>query len=187
MHNPIVSVAFEKNTGKIIAIGPGLTHENKIDVSFSEVAKFKTGEASKLDYCVTYDIADKNYKIIKKEEQTKITANDILYEIEKTNNADITVVQNKSKKRWEVILDKQTQHTLQKNNFSSQQKISFSVTALGDANILYRYMSIDFNELVKKGQVEIDFIMSFEKQETRLSIYTRKIFDTYSYEVIDEV
>jgi len=187
MRDPLITVVFDKDTGKIKRMGPSLKVENSIEVPLSKIIGLKNGTDNRLDYKVKYDVQQRKYTIVKRRKITTVTALELLYEIPYSSEAELQIIQNCAKKQWQIKLDSTLRKTLKENNLNTDQTVFFSITDVGDVNVLYKYFSIQMSELINSEVVELDFTMPFEQDKTEVSIFTRKIFNSYGYEVINEI
>ena len=172
------TVVFDKDTGKILRIGPGIDADNSIIVPLSEVIGLKDGTQNKLDYRVVFDIDKRQYTIQKRNRIISSTIQDLIYEIPETTETEITIIQDFKNNAWKILLDDSVRQTLLENGLNINQTLHFSITAPGDPNILYRYIMVQLNDLLA-GNVDIQFTMPFESTQKPLSIFTRKVFNTY--------
>jgi len=154
-----------------------------LEVDFSEVEDFISGKLSLLEHKVEYDFIEKKYEIKnqKQLDEGKLMWS-FLYELP-TNEPDqkqIILTKNNVKKSWHIMLDDEFELDLaNKNMHVDLSKYYFSITKKHDPNVLYKL--IRFND----GNF-IPFTDDFEFDDTPVSVYTTRRFDSYYFEEVNE-
>jgi hypothetical protein len=169
------------NDGNVIALHPGQTVsgiKNKIQVDNSiALAIYESGETLR-----HYKVDVISRRIIKVN-LASITGlhkiDDVLHRVidrrwSSVTKPDISIEYN----RAESLLTFKINPLLKTVEWQGDQEMVFLVTEYNDPNILQEMISFNVNELVKYPQrITLDLPKKF-------SIYTRRIFDKYTYEDI---
>jgi hypothetical protein len=87
---------------------------------------------------------------------------------------DISIEYN----RQESLLTFNINPLLKTLEWQGEQEMIFLITEYNDPNVLHEMISFNVNELVKYPQRVV------LKQQDKFSVYTRRIFETYTYEDI---
>jgi hypothetical protein len=87
---------------------------------------------------------------------------------------DISIEYN----RQESLLTFNINPLLKTMEWQGEQEMIFLITEYNDPNVLHEMISFNVNELVKYPQRVV------LKQQDKFSVYTRRIFETYTYEDI---
>jgi hypothetical protein len=163
---------------------------NYIVVSLDKVINFLTGKESTGLYLVVYDTLIKQHllKLKYQADEKYFSVKEDIFKIKKMLNQtpDLTVVRDIKNKKWTFKIDSGLKTYLESQKSAYNKKIQFSVTKNNDPHVLYRLIIIDFNDLVDKEIIELDFIYQSEAAIDDLCVYTTKSFETYSYEVTNE-
>jgi hypothetical protein len=191
MSETVMYVIFEKDTGKVLGISPKDEHENTIPVNFSEVLGILNGTDRKRNYRVEYNPKTKQLELCDRHEESfdGSSVNDFIYEIpeEPTEDADIVVEQDKPNTCWRIKLGKQLKKNLRKKGIKLNTRLSFSITAKHDPNILYKTLSVDFTRILNDNYAVVDFSMPFETENIPISVFTARRFDSYEFRrILDE-
>lgn len=191
MSETVMYVIFEKDTGKVLGISPKSENENSIPVNLSAVTGLLNGTERKRNYRVEYNPKTKQLELQDQHQESfdGSSVNDFIYEIpeDTVQDADIVVEQDKPNTCWRIKLGKQLKRNLRKKGIRLNTRLSFSVTAKHDPNILYKTLSVDFARILNDNYAVIDFSMPFETENTPLSVFTARRFDTYQFKrILDE-
>jgi len=152
-----------------------------IECDFEDVRQFIEGQWSLLDYKVEYDFIDKQYKIKnqKQVDEDKLMWS-FIYEIPTTipKNKQIVFTKDNTQDVWRLTVDPAFEADLREQGIAVDiSNYYFSITKKGDPNVLYRLIRfVDGNE--------VSFEHAFEIDDTEVSVYTMRRFDTYHYEEI---
>lgn len=148
--------------------------------NYKQIEHLRIEEYSLKGLIVKYDkLLEKNVIIREKQEENGyIYINPIIEITEYNSIADLQIYRNLVTKEWIVKLD----HTLKDMQVS---KINFSICCKNNPNNLYRLLTIDFYELNLSLEKTIPFLFETELENT-LSVYTKNIFNNYSYKEIYE-
>lgn len=176
-------VCFEDN-GNIYKITnkPDDRFQN-LEVEFDEVEDFISGKKSMLEHKVEFDFIEKKYSI-----KSQKQANDdklmwaFLYEVPTTHPEEkqIVITKNNVSKQWKVSLDNKFEQELQAQKIAIDlTNYFFSVTKQGDPNVLYKLLRFD-------ETLQLPFTDEFEFDDTEISVYTTRRFDSYFLEVVNE-
>lgn len=154
-----------------------------LELDFAEVEDFITGKLSLLEHKVEYDFITKQYSIksLKQVDEEKLMWA-FLYEIPKQEPKEnqIIITKDNVEKCWKVRIDENFAQELAKQKMEvNLGNYYFSVTKKDDPNILYKLLQ--FPESRK-----IEFTTDFEFDDTEVSVYTTRRFDSYYYEEIND-
>lgn len=190
MSESLMYVSFEEYTGKILGISPKQQGKNSLPVFLSEVIEILEGRQPKRNYRVGFNAKKKQLELIHQiiNPLDAADVNNFIYEIPENNNtrSDLTIKQDLSQNCWNIQLGDELKDNLESKKIKLNQIFFFSITKKHDPNILYRYITVDFSQAIEDDSVVIPFTMDFEKNNTPISIFTAKIFDTYSLQRIYE-
>jgi hypothetical protein len=184
-------VYFDIETGSIHAITNEPLDENSysyIEVTYESVETLLNGKELFSNYAVEYDLKLKLYELKQKTlEKTVIDINELIYKLEKTEDADIQLVQDIKNTCWKFLISKEFRASVLPNKGAvSKIVLSFSVTEENNPNILYRTLKFPLEQLVRDHYVVLDFKDQYEIDGLPVSVYTIKRFNSYSFEVINE-
>ena len=154
-----------------------------LELDFKDVEDFITGKLSMLEHKVEFDFVEKTYAIKNK---TQIDEDKLmwsfLYEIPcvAPNEKQIIITKDNKNKCWKISLDKDFKEHLDKQGITvNLENYYFSVTKKHDPNILYRLLRfVDLKEIPFKSDFEFD--------DSELSVYTTRRFDSYYYEEVND-
>lgn len=181
-------VSFNK-TGEITAIGNTKPNEGDYIVTdYTNISKLLSGEESTLLYEVIFDTRTKIYKLTKKveEKENSYDFNEDFYEFNyKKELFDIRISQNNTIEEWEVSVDETLAEALLEKSMYKETKVFFSITDKTNPFILHQLIVIDFNTLLTERKIKESFNKNITTSKN-YSIYTKKMFENYSYEVINE-
>ena len=149
-------------------------NENCLEVTLSEIEETIDYKNIKLD--LTLDTELKNGTII--------LSGKNLFQVEVDKEYDIIVQQNTINKSWSMVLNPYTKKFLLTSGYSPKEFLYFSITSKFDPNILYRTLEFSVGELLSNVSKEIPFIYDVESDDSEVSIYTAKYFESYAHEVI---
>ena len=154
-----------------------------LEVDFQEVEDFITGKLSLLEHKVEYDFIEKKYEIKnqKQLDEDKLMWS-FLYELPTTkpDQKQIILTKNNITKSWHIMLDDQFELDLVDKNMNVDlSKYYFSITKKHDPNVLYKLIRFTDGNF-------LPFTEDFEFDETPISVYTTRRFDSYYFEEINE-
>jgi len=184
MSESIMYVSFEEYTGKILGISPKRQDKNALPVFLSEVIEILEGKTPKRNYRVGFNAKKKQLELIDQIHNPLDTAvvSNFIYEIPENidDKSDLTIKQDLDKSCWYIKLGDELKDNLEDKKINLNQTFYFSITKKHDPNVLYKIITVDFSEVLEDDSIKIPFTMDFEKSNTAISIFTAKIFDTYS-------
>lgn len=181
-------VYFYTNTGKIEKI---INFEDTDIVegrsyfvtNYSDVEEFLTGTGLS-EAVVSFDPLEKSYKVYKQAQIIESVNNEI-YQLTENKGATITVIADYKTRCWKIQIAEEFKEILKNNNVYINTVMHFSVTEKNNPNILYRLLTVPFNEAYN-NDYSINFDTDFELHKDGFSVYSVKKFDTYSIEIIYE-
>jgi hypothetical protein len=154
-----------------------------LEVDFSEVEDFITGKRSLLEHKVEFDFIEKKYNI---KSQKQLNDDKLmwafLYEIPTTmpEEKQIVITKNNLKKQWQLSIDEEFEKQINDQKITiDMSNYFFSVTKQSDPNVLYKLLNFD-------ETMQLPFTKDFEFDDSKISVYTTRRFDSYYYEEINE-
>lgn len=187
MSSDVMYVQFKQDTGEITGISPRPSaNHHDIEVPLEEVTAILEGKERKRNYRVEYEPKKKKLALVNQHEKQfdGASVQDYIYEIpeSKQQDSDISVIQDSTNRCWKILLGNSLQKNLKKQGLRLNKQLSFSITAKHDPNILYKTLFVDFSQIVRDNYAVIPFSMEFEDKNTDISIFTAKMFDSYSFQ-----
>lgn len=179
---------YNNKTGEILSVTNEKSdkHEYGLELEFSEVEKFLTGEHRFIDYVVGYyrvDDKTTQLSVVPKDNDEYSFRHNSFEWIKKTNNpSDLVVEWNKSSQSWIFRLDKSISN---KYENLLTPKLVFFVTLEDDFDFLVRTIHFSMDQLIA-DDVTIPFETSLETKINKISISSKLIFNSYSLKVTDE-
>lgn len=182
-------VGFDE-AGEITSVSNSKPEGLYLVLELNEVINFLTGKETTSSYVVIYDTLEKKNVLKAKyyaDETSYSIVDDIFnvpHKIDK--KPDLVITQNIQQKQWQFTVDPGLLTYLQSQAFAYERKLQFSITRKNDPHELYQLIIINFNDLVKNGNLNIPFKYESEENNNNVSVYTTKRFETYVYEVIND-
>jgi hypothetical protein len=184
-------VFFNIDTGDIVSINlPSTSDEflncNFFDIEYDEISDIAAYPDQLIRRKVVYSTKTTSYVIQKKEVlefNTKVSNS--IYKIEPLENAQVIIVHNIKNKRWEVKLNTALTELIKDKEVMRRDVLFFSVTTKDNPNILYRTFVCRASDVITNGLVTFDFKYNEEVNKDKISVYTKRTFESYSYEVIE--
>jgi hypothetical protein len=187
-------VFYNPETGLINKITNSYNNEIEphVTVPFNQVKDILEGIESYTNYKVVFSPDEKDFILIKKDEEAEIltSINDIIFQIPfiidtavplvyDTMN-DLTFVQDYKDTCWKIYINGNLAKSLSEKKIYFDKKYEIYVTAKNDPNILVKTMTIPFNQLVENYYYIIPFD-NIDVDEIPISLYCRKLFTKYQY------
>lgn len=177
---PPVYYAYFNDTGEIDAI----TNEKRIDSNFSvaefdyqSAEMFLTGKANIINYRVTMS-AKNSYIFVKKQDDADIGLNSLCFIKDSFTATPSCIVEwDKKSSNWVLYLN---DDTIQLQKLSAN--LMFYIT-LHNKNFLVRSIKVDVKDMVEQGKIVIPFMYDVEHDIAKLTVSTRKFFDSYGLKV----
>ena len=177
-------VYYNKETGKIHKVSSRhspTTDYSILEVPTSQAEPITSGVKHTDDYRVMFDLSTKTISLKEISRDNRLTINDKLYRIPELEIADLCI--SKTADGWEFKLsDEIRTFFILHPPAPITGMLQFSITSYDDPNILYRTLIVDLSELVI-SDIKIPFQYDFEKSNERVSVYTRKYFQSYGITV----
>lgn len=179
-------VYFDVETGNITQVSNKLlSDENYIRVEYFEIKDIIDGKEPLTDYKVIIDLKTKKYGLQSFRDflPQSFLWNEFVYKIpldnSKIDNADIVFEQNKNKNKWVIKFSKEVYQLLldRKTFMSLEELLHFYITEEDDMNILIETVKFKISEINENRE----FILRSNSASQSVSVYCRKIFDTYSH------
>lgn len=170
-------INFITETGEILSVGPSQREDcNSIEVELELVKGILTFKENMNDYIVVFDTQQKVFalkKINAQQEENKTIIDLQPYIKGQFYDVLLRIFKDKVK----VVVSDEVQKILDNTNVNLSKNIYFSVTEKDNPDVLFELLSFDLTEknVYNKAKLPKDF-----------SIFTRQIFASYAYEVIDE-
>lgn len=153
---------------------------NCIEFDYKRVEKFFKDE-NFINYKIS--LVDKDTPtIVKKTEDAGINTN-FLNTISQAPSVDTTLVVewNRVTKNWIFKIDQSYKHQLKELGLNAQ--LLFFITLKTNQNFLIRTITIDIKTLVDTEVVNVNWVTSAEEDIRKLSVTTRRFFDSYGLQV----
>lgn len=195
MHSNIKKYVYFDKSGNITSIRNSNTSSDNIpylEVELDQVIDLVTGAKPFSNYCIMFDPISKKNQLTTKtiDEINNYDINRSIYKIQKSSNADVTIIKNCKEKCWSIKFhDQINPSTL------GIASLSFSITKENDPHELYRVLQINLTKsienviyLIDKGYLysseDYKIPMICDEELLENSVYTLKRFDSYSIEII---
>ena len=168
--------------GNVIALHPGsaVDHiKNKIQVDIDiALAIYEQGET--LRHYKVDTVASKVIKVNLANVTGISKIDDVLHRVvdkkwSTISDPDIFIIFNKAEKTLEFSIDKKHQNHI----WGGDTKLLFIITEYNDPNIFKKMIAIHIGDLL-----ENNVLISVDGIDKKFSIYTRRVFDKYTYEDI---
>lgn len=150
---------------------------NCIEFDYKRVEKFFKTNENFINYKVS--LVDKDTPtIVKKTEDAGINTN-FLIPVNQEPTSDTTLIIHWSSvtKSWIFKIDDEYKSQLEELGLNAH--LLFFITLKINQNFLIRTILINIKDLVKTGTVDINWINSSEQEFHKLSVTTRRFFDSY--------
>jgi len=154
---------------------------NCIEFDYKRVEKFFKTTENFINYKVS--LVDKDTPtIVKKTEDAGINTN-FLIPINKLPSNDTTLIiqWDRATKSWIFKID--DAYKLQLKELGLNAQLLFFITLKINQNFLIRSISINITNLVKTGTINVEWITPVEQEFHKLSVTTRRFFDSYGIQV----
>lgn len=182
-------VGFDE-AGEITSVSNSKPDGLFLALELNEVVNFLTGKETTSSYVVIYDTLEKKNVLKAKyyADETSYSIVDDIFNVPRKidKKPDLVITQNIQQKQWQFTVDSGLLTYLQSQAFAYERKLQFSITRKNDPHELYQLIIINFNDLVKNGNLKIPFKYELEENDKDVSVYTTKRFETYVYEVIND-
>lgn len=187
-------VFYDSITGDLKGISNSSSELNLpyIILNIEELNQIINGTNPLHEYKVIFSPNEKEFVLIHvdEEEEGLRSISDVIYQypfrvitgipLEFDKNNDITVIQDYSDTCWKFYINEELARNLGNKKLYFDNIHELYVTALNDPNILYKTLKIPLKILI----TEYYYILPFDDidyKETKISIYSRKLFNKYQY------
>jgi len=175
-----VYYAYFNDTGEIDAITNEKRLESALNVAefdYESAEMFLTGKANIINYRVTMS-AKNSYVFVKKQDDADVGLNSLYFVKDSFTSQPSCIVEwNKKLSNWVLYLH---DDTVQLQKLSAN--LMFYIT-LHNRNFLVRSIKVDVKDIVEQGKISIPFMYDAEHDITKLTVSTRKFFDSYGLKV----
>lgn len=180
-------VHFDIATGHVSRISNFIneTDTSVLEVDFERVKSYINGEISLINLKVEFDPEIRDFVLIESGEELSKKSTDRVYQIYKTDKADIVLVLDKPNQCWKVLVDPDIRSSILNKNVVFDSIMGISVTVRNNPHLLLRTLSIPLDRLFREAYFVIPFDHEFEFTLEEFSLFTPKRFDSYSCEVIE--
>lgn len=184
-------VFYNEETGKVTGVSNVVSENNNspyILVDTKEVVDVLKGTLPMKYLIIEFNVKTKEFTLVNKRNYNELVdyknINDYLYEVPEKYNKDydILVEQNQKEKYWKLSIGDEIRKALTGSFLGNT--INFSVTQKKNPNIFYNRLEFNMRQLVFNGFTILEFKQDFEIDNTPISLYTDKKFDTYVYQRI---
>lgn len=185
-------VYYDGHTGEVFGVS-NIENKNNgqyIVVDYKDIESIITGKVPKRFFSVEMDPKTRQFILKNKKNYAEIldskNINDYLYEIPDTyaSDYDILIEQNQKNKYWSVKIGNNLQKALSGGYFG--EMFELSITQKRNPNVYYGKLEINMTDLVARKTVKIPMKEKFEIDNTPISLYTDKKFESYVYQRIKE-
>lgn len=186
-------VYYDPDNGLIKYITGSLVYDLPyVTVQYDQVKGIIEGTEHLENYKIIFSPDDKDFVFIKKDDEEEIfqTIDEIIFQLPSLIDTsypleydpfnDITIVQDYVDTCWKIYINGSLANTLKLKHLYFDKEFHFYITAYNDPNILHKTMVIPIKDLVENFYYIIPFD-SLDYNETKISIFTRKIFTKYQY------
>lgn len=163
-----------------------------ISLSIDEINSILDGKHPMHEYKVVFSPNEKEFVLIHIDEEEDVlqSIHEVIYQypfkidtsipliFDPTN--DITVIQDYTDTCWKFYINNDLAYKLGKRKLYFDNVHELYVTSFNDPNILLKTMKIPLKELI----TNFHYILPFDDidyNETKISIYSRKLFSKYQY------
>lgn len=179
---PVMYYVYFDSNGKIDAITNEQRAEstfNSTELEYSAVEQFLKGNENIFNYRLVL-VDKKTYAFVKEKEDGDISLN-FLYMIKSkaTDTTSCIVEWNKHTQEWSVSLQDDVE------DLKLNATITFFLSLASNRNYLLRTFKVETRDLVNSKKVTFPFLSNLENNISKLSISTKKFFDSYGL-VINE-
>ena len=187
-------IFYDPNTGDLKGISNSSSELNLpyIVLNTEELNKVINGTRPLHEYKVVFSPNEKEFVLILMDDEEEVlqSISDIIYQypfrvdtsipLEFDKTVDITVVQDYTDTCWKFYINSELASSLSKRKLYFDNTHELYITALNDPNILYKTLRIPLKELITNYHYIIPFD-DLDYNETKISIYSRKLFNKYQY------
>jgi len=187
-------VFYEPDTGEIKGISNVANEQTlpSVTVTFSQVKSLLEGSDVINNYKVIFSPDAKDYTFIRLDEQEEIlqSIHDVIFQfsplidtsipLEYDPTNDITIIQDYAETCWKIYINGNLAQSLRNKKLYFDQTYEIYVTEFNDPNVLYKTLQVPMNELINNYYCILPFDQ-IDKDEVRVSLYARKIFEKYQY------
>lgn len=175
--------------GNIKAISNNIDEAgNYIEVELDDVMDFITGKKTTFRYLVAYDTLTKRHLIKPKEENFAVhySVDREFHKLSKSSyeKNDINVIRKAKSNIWNFSLHPELRKYLTSQVAVEDKNLLFYFTIKNNPQALIHTLSINLKHLIEEEilEIKIDEI----KIHQEISVFTKKKFETYNYEVIND-
>lgn len=174
-------VYFDPDTGELRMLTGELQGDdpNFIRVNSAEVDDLIKNKASPSDYRVVIDFKTNEYILqnILDGDIRSFNWNDEVYQIPKSGEGSVTLIQNKENSNWTLKITDQIRVSLSKQLIHAKSNLVFYATKRDDVNVLYGILKFRMIDITTTGEFTIEG--SSATQEC--SVFCRRVFDSYRH------
>lgn len=186
-------VYYDSETGLIKYITGSQVYDLPyVTVQYEQVKGIIEGTDNLENYKIIFSPDDKDFVFVKKEDEEEIlqSIDEIIFQLPFTTDTsyplqydpfnDITIIQDYTDTCWKIYINGSLANSFKSKNLYFDKEFHFYITEYNDPNILYKTMVIPIKELLDNFYYILPFD-NFDYNETKVSIFTRKIFTKYQY------
>lgn len=175
----IFYVYFDES-GEIITITNEKRQDSKynvLELEHKRVEKFLEGRENFSNYKVS--LVDKTTPALVKKTQESVYTTNVFKVVDRTvdNDTVLVIKWDNSIKSWVFYIQDEYQKQLTELGLSAS--LLFFITLNSNVNFLVREICIDLRELVRLKSIIVPFSFNVEHDVSKLSVSTRKFFDSY--------
>lgn len=186
-------VYYDPDSGFVKYITGSLVYDLPyVTVQYDQVKGIIEGTEHLENYKIIFSPDDKDFIFIKKddEEETLQTIDEIIFQLPAIVDTaqplqydpfnDITIIQDYNDTCWKIYINGLLANSIKSKHLYFDREFHFYITEYNDPNILHKTMIVPIKDLVENFYYIIPFD-SLDYSETKVSIFTRKLFTKYQY------
>lgn len=186
-------VHFIQDTGEIKSISSVQDYNlPSVVVQFHQVQAILEGNDNIDNYKIVFSPDEKDFVFIKKDEEDEVlqSIHDVIFQIPfRTSTSyptiydpfnDITLIQDYIDTCWKIYINGSLADSFRARNLYFDKEFNFYITLYNDPNILIKTLTVPIKELIENYYCILPFD-EIDYNETKISIFTRKLFTKYQY------
>ena len=188
VEDPIYYAYYDQKSGDILCVSneKNSSYDYCIEISFQEFENLVSGKEKFTDYKVDYIIDDSSQHLglVSVNENTYVFKNNIFQwiSLSPTNETELIVEWNGKTNHWVFLINDISKTRINKSLIPN--KLEFYVLLESDLDFIIRTINIDTKKLVEP--IYIPFDSSFEYNIDKISIATKRVFNSYGLRVVNE-
>ena len=179
---PVYYACYDEKTRRIIGVTneDNGNYENKLEIPVEDYIDFVSGKKQIFDYIVEHvgPPGSTTFEVIPIKTNSFQFKNNLLETVSKfSDNSELTVYWNGKNKSWDFSIDANAAEREKK--LAKDFKLIFFITLENDYDFLVRTITFDLHQIIWNKLVSIPFVSSLEDDSRKISISTKKHFNSY--------